>query len=120
MLSKSPMDCRYMMAISRPVRKVLHDEFTAWYDVSELPDSWREWMESDLDEESSASAVRLRRKVDSTQLAELVKVLRDGSQERRGELVVLIENWTRFGWGDEDEGWYALQQLLNTVADKLE
>lgn len=108
------------MPIPEHFLKALRNEFTAFYDVSELPDSWDEWM-SELDQEAAASATRLRGWIDNdAHASDLAGYLRDQSRERRGDLVLDVENWTRFGWSDEEEDWIALQRILRAIADRLD
>ena len=98
----------------------LRSEFTCYYEVSELPEIWDEWLASDLPEEAAESATRLSRSLDKTQTSQLAAYLRSASRERTGALILEIEKWTRFLWRHEDEDWLALQQILNVIADKLD
>ena len=107
------------MSLPDHIWKALRNEFIAWYEVSELPDAWDEWIQNELKRSASASASRLRRAAKDTNIQDISNLLREGSQARRGELVRHIEAWTRFGWSDEDEDWTALQQILNAIADHL-
>ena len=108
------------MSLPSDLWKTLRDEFTAWYEVSELPDSWEEWTSTEFEQMTSRTASRLRRNVQEVRLSALVTLLREASRQRRGELVRQIEGWTRFGWSDEEEDWITLRRLLTTFANKLE
>ena len=108
------------MAIPQKFREALSQEFSCFYEVSEQPSSWDDWLENELEEESSIGAARLRYWIDDRDIAELVEFLRTQSEERNGELVREIENWTNSFWSHDDRKWKALQQILTSIADQLE
>jgi hypothetical protein len=108
------------MPIPEKFVEALSQEFTAFHHVSELPESWDEWLREELEHEAATAAARMRYWVDNADLPELAAFLRAESQDRQGALVREIENWTNAFWRHQDEKWHALQRILNAIADHLE
>jgi hypothetical protein len=108
------------MPIPDKFHAALSQEFTAFYNESELPESWDEWLEAELEREAAAGATRMRYWVAGADLPELAAFLRSESQNRQGDLVREIEGWTNSFWRYKDEKWNALQRILNALAEQLE
>ena len=107
------------MPIPQRFSNAIRTEFVSFYEVAELPASWSEWM-AELQQITVASASRIRHRLGDVPASELAAFLRSGSQEPQSELIRAIEEWTRFGWSDEEEDWTVLQQILCAIADHLD
>lgn len=108
------------MLLSDDIEKSFRNEFVAFYEISELPDSWEEWLNMELDNAATNSAARMTDWVEDNDIPEMARLLRSAARERRGTLVRQIEKWTRFFWSEEDDDWNALQEILNAIANQLE
>lgn len=108
------------MSIPEKFSDALRQEFGCYYEVSELPDSWEEWLLEELEDAARTGAARMRYWVDNADIPELIAFLRAESQNRQGSLVKEVEHWTRAYWRGDDENWMALQRILNSIANQLE
>ena len=108
------------MPIPAKFTEAIKQEFGAFYQVSELPESWDNWLQNELDQAASSGADRMRQWLDDSHLSEFIDFLREESQKRRGGLVQEIELWTNAFWSHRDDDWNALQEILSALADQLE
>lgn len=107
------------MSIDERIHEALHNQLVSYFDYSELPESWDDWLREGLERDAARSAAQIRQTLGAALVPELASLLRAASLERRGELVREIESWTRFAWGRRDHTWAALQQLMLALARHL-
>lgn len=97
----------------------IENELACYYHGDELPSLHSAAFRLSLRRRTWASAVRLRRAVGESAVAQLVCTLQSMQTEPYGFLMCVVIEATLIGWPDDPRDWAVFVEIINQIIEQL-